>query len=1030
MTPDPAPLQGKDYWRSLGELADTPEFRAHVEREFPFLAEDADRGFDRRRFLQLMAASIGLTGLAGCRRPQMEILPYATKPEEVVPGLPTYYATTIPRPGTALPVLVESHEGRPTKIEGNPQHPASGGATDARGQAAVLDLYDPDRSKRVKKKGEDSDWAAFTQFADAHFAGLRKNKGKGLRFLGEDVSSPAVNLLREHLKQTMPEAAWHVYEPLGRDNVREGARLAFKESVLPTYRFDEAAVVVALDCDFLGLEEDAVAHTRGFAKKRRDEHHPNRLYAVENHFTVTGAKADHRLRVPASQVRDVALALAKALEVEGLPPPSAAPSWGKLSADEWAKAIADDLLKHKDKGTIVLAGRRQPAAVHAVVHLINEKLGNHGKTVRLLPAPEPAKSLAALVEEIKDNQVDTLVILGGDPVYDAPSDFDLGPKLHGFVKHTVRLGLYEDETSRHCGWHIPATHFLEAWGDAETTDGVYSPVQPLIAPLYKECKSDLELVAYLLDFKAKSGYDVVKEAFKKRAGEAGTDAAFRKFLHLGVHGGPRAPVQPKPDAKAVADAAKSAPPTVGRDNLELSFHPDSHAYDGRFANNAWMQELPDPVTKLTWDNAAILSPTTARELGVTTGDVLALDLDGRKATAAAFVLPGQADHSVSLSLGYGRKLKHGRVGNDLGFNAYDLRTSKAPDFAAGLKAVKSRTERRYELVSTEDHGALSDVKGLQQQLKNRDLLGDSLKHGGHSNGKEHAGHADGKKELPMVEGHGGHEEHPDLVKPSPVDPRHKWGMVIDMNVCTGCSACVVACQSENNIPVVGKDEVRRGRHMQWIRVDRYFTGEDVDEPDITFQPVACVHCERAPCELVCPVNATAHSEEGLNLQVYNRCIGTRYCANNCPYKVRRFNWFDYHQRPLDQLRWGPLTEKGMAETLKMQKNPDVTVRMRGIMEKCTYCVQRIERGKIGAKVAAGQSNDYHLPDGSITPACAQACPAGAILFGDVKDPESRVSKAKARKDRNYRLLELLNTRPRTSHHTNVRNLNPAMGGEA
>jgi molybdopterin-containing oxidoreductase family iron-sulfur binding subunit len=988
-----------------------------MEKQFPrSMRALLEGGIDRRRFLHLMAASMGLAGVAGCRRPELKVLPYTTPPEGVVPGLPNFYATAMPRAGTAFPVLVESHEGRPTKIEGNPRHPDSGGASDAQAQASVLDLYDPDRSATVLEKGRPSSWQGYDSFAARHFTAAREQKGNGLHVLSEDIASPSVDLLREHLHRVMPEARWHVFEPVSPASSRAGVHLAYGEPAIPRYEFDLARVILALDCDFLGREEDGVRHLRGFARSRLVDEagaRMNRLYVVESQYTLTGGAADHRLRLAASHVIDYALALARELLLFDpvVPPPGSPKSLLRqalvafkpsVAVDRrWIHEAAADLQAHRGKG-VIIAGRRQPALVHALVQLLNAHLANLGKTIELRkrPASPEAGTLDDLASDISSGRVKTLAILGGNPAYNAPADLEF-PALMKRVETTIRLGLHADETSVDATWHLPAAHYLESWGDGRSGDGTMVATQPLIEPLFGG-RTVLEVVAQLAGFETTKPYEIVRRAFRKVSGvaEARFEAAWRQFLHEGLVADSAYPViTPAPQWTAVADAVAAAKPGAGplsAGNLELVFDRDTKVDDGRFANNGWLQEVPDPITKLAWDNAAIISPRTARELGVASGDVVRLELSGRSLEAAALVVPGQADHSVALALGYGRAAS-GRVGRGVGFDAYRLRTTAAPEIALGLKV--SPAGRQYSLATTAEHFT----------MEGRDIV----------------------RELTLAAATGSEspwrhaEEHPNIQTAPELTGEQQWGMAIDLNTCVGCNACVVACQSENNIPIVGKDEVIVGREMHWIRIDRYFSGGE-DDPGLIHQPVACVHCENAPCEVVCPVNATVHSDEGINEMVYSRCIGTRYCLNNCPYKVRRFNFFNYNERPLDQLWFGPLAPEGMAETLKMQKNPDVSVRMRGVMEKCTYCVQRIARARIGVRVAAGNSGPAPIPDGTIIPACAQACPAQAIVFGDVADPASKVSQLK-RQSRNYQLLEELNTRPRTSYLARLRNPNPKIG---
>jgi molybdopterin-containing oxidoreductase family iron-sulfur binding subunit len=1012
------PSTGKAYWRSLDELADTLAFREWVDRRFPrSMRTLLEGGVDRRRFLHLMAASLGLAGLTGCRRPELPALPYTKQPEEVVPGLPTYYASAMPRPGSASPILVECHEGRPTKIEGNPRHPDSAGASDVFAQASVLDLYDPDRSTVVLRGPERSTWEAYDAFAGPHFAAHRDRQGRGLHILAGDMTSPALDLIREHLHVVMPEARWYTHEPISETNAASGARLAFGTLLTPRYRFDRAEVIVSLDADILGLEDDGGRHVRGFSDGRRlakAGDAMNRLYVIESRYSLTGGMSDHRLRLASSHVADYALALTREVLLAGDstdPALRAALSAARPSAStafdsRWVREVAADLRAHAGK-CVVVAGRRQPPLVHALANCVNASLGNIGTTVELraVPASRHTGTLEMLAEAIGKKEVETLVVLGNNPTYNAPADLDFVARFRS-IPTTICLGLYADETARLATWHLPAAHFLESWGDARTGDGTVVPIQPMIEPLFGG-RTALEVLARLCGYETSVHYEIVRRALQKVSGREGAafEAAWREFLHDGMLEGSAFPtIQPALRNDLLAQAVAAVPPpaaALSAGNLELVLDRDARVDDGRFANNGWLQEVPDPVTKVTWDNAAVLSPKTAKALGVATGDLVRLErAGGRSLEIVALVVPGQADFSVSVPLGYGRTAA-GRVGSGVGFNAYTLRTTAAPDIEIGLKLT--RTGRSHPLACTQDHFTM-DGRDLVRELTLAELEHPAAPPGEHGPNKAQPGHA--------------------ILSAPPLDGEHQWGMAIDLNTCIGCNACTVACQSENNIPIVGKDEVARGREMHWIRIDRYFSGSD-DDPGLVHQPVACMQCESAPCEVVCPVNATVHSDEGLNVQVYSRCIGTRYCLNNCPYKVRRFNFFNYNERPLDHLRLGPLTEKGMAETLKMQKNPDVTVRIRGVMEKCTYCVQRIERGKIGALVEAGASGSTAVLDGTIVPACAQACPARAIVFGDVSDPESRVSKVKAQ-SRNYALLGELNTRPRTSYLARVRNPNPKL----
>ncbi len=984
--------RGREYWRSLEELADTAEFRDLLEQEFPQHSEAWDRPVNRRQVLQVMAASLGLAGLTACTQPVHKIVPYVTPPEEVVPGKPLFFATAFQQSGVAQGLLVESHMGRPTKIEGNPDHPASLGATDAVAQASLLTMYDPDRSQAVVRLGNISSWISLQAMLESEREAKKESQGAGLRVLTETVTSPTLAAqLRELLRQ-FPSARWHSYEPAGCDNVRAGSLLAFGEAVNTYYRFDRADVVLSLDADFLHAGPGCVRYTHDYIARRQagiERGEMNRLYVVETTPTSTGAMADHRLALRACEMEAFAWALAEAVGAEKQAP--ALPPMVQARA-RWIAALARDLRK-RPGASIVLAGPEQPPVVHALAHKINHALGNLDQTVFHTAPLEadpmdqaPASGgLAELVADMRAGKVDLLFILGGNPVYYAPADLNFVENLHK-VRLAVHLGLYQDETAWLCHWHVPEAHYLEAWSDTRAYDGTISIIQPLIAPLYSG-NSAHELLAAFIEAR-RSGYDIVRDYWKAqwqagaRAGQpalaANFEAWWRKALHDGFIAGSALP--PKP-VKLKAEPLEASPPPP--ESMELVFRPDPNIGDGRYANNGWLQELPKPVTKLTWDNAAYVSPATAQHLGVESTDVVELRLDGRSVRAPVWIVPGQAGNSITVHLGYGRA-RAGRVGNGAGFNAYRLRSSSAPWFSTGIAVGK--TGERYPLVVTQDHSS----------MEGRDIV-------------RAADLEEYRKDPRLFE----KEEEPAPPPGLSLYPEWKhegyaWGMAVDLTRCVGCNACVVACQAENNIPVVGKDQVAVSREMHWIRVDRYYKGP-ANDPETYFQPVMCQHCENAPCEVVCPVAATTHSPEGLNEMVYNRCVGTRYCSNNCPYKVRRFNFLAYSD-------WGE-------PSLKLMHNPNVTVRSRGVMEKCTYCVQRINRAKIEA-----EKEDRQVRDGDLQTACQQACPAGAIVFGNLNDPNSRVSKLKAG-PLNYGLLAGLNTRPRTSYLARLRNPNPEIARE-
>jgi molybdopterin-containing oxidoreductase family iron-sulfur binding subunit len=933
--------------------------------------------------LKIMGASLALAGVTGCTRQPLEtIVPYVKEPEGLVPGKPLFFATAVRHDGYAQGVLVESHQGRPTKIEGNPEHPQSLGATDAFGQAQILGLYDPDRSQTTKFQDEVRPWAEFLQSlrGSLQLEKLRATRGAGIRLLTGGVTSPTLAAQIQSFLLEWPGAKWVSDEPVSRDNVRAGALLAFGEVVEPQYRLEAADVVVTLDADLTSEGPARVRLIRELASRRkvRDGASLSRIYAIESSPSLTGALADHRLSVKASAVEGLARALAAAvgLPVEG----------GSGDHASWIEPLAKDL-QGRGGASLVVAGQSQPPAVHALAHAINEHLGSMGKTVAYtasaatLPT-DPSYSLAALAGDMHAGKVEILVILGGNPVYDAPADLDFALGMDK-VGLRVQWSLYEDETTERCHWHVPAAHSLETWSDARAACGTVTILQPLIAPLYGG-KSEHEFMAALVD-RERTSYELVKEHWREKDGSAEFEKSWARWLHDGIVPGTALPEKAVTVTLGDWAKAKPAPEAAG---LELVFRPDPSLHDGRFANNGWLQELSKPLTKLTWDNAAIVSPATARQLGLRTPeetpqgtltDVVELRTAGRPGVrAAAWILPGHPDGAVTVHLGHGRT-KAGRVGSGTGFNAYTLRTSNAPWFASGLEVVK--TGLGTKLACTQNHWSMEGRHTVRaataaEYAKDPHVLGA-------------VGH-DPKRELSFYEGSHRYDG-------------HAWGMAIDLNSCVGCNACVVACQSENNVPVVGKDQVGRGREMAWIRVDRYYEGPEAD-PETFHQPVLCMHCENAPCEVVCPVTATLHSEEGLNDMVYNRCVGTRYCSNNCPYKVRRFNFYLYQD-------W-------TTPTYKMMRNPDVTVRSRGVMEKCTYCVQRIAEKRIVAK-----NEGRELQDGEIETACQQVCPAEAIVFGDVNDPKSRVAQWKA-SPRNYGLLTEYQTRPRTTYLGAVRNPNP------
>ncbi len=1009
-----AQARGQQYWRSLEEIAESEEFQHILEKEFPRQSSPLGAFLHRRQFLKLMGASLALAGLTSCRPLSMrKIVPQVQQPEEVVPGKPLYFASAFSLGGYARGVLVESHEGRPTKIEGNAKHPASPGpsgvvnpqapaqlnpdgtpkhigASDAFTQASILTLYDPDRSQSPMYQAQMSAWTDFNTALAAEMAKQAAVRGAGLRILTETVTSPTLAALIQELLKKYPQAKWHQYEPLHHDNALDGAKIAFGTPVHTIYRFDRADVILSLDSDFLFGEPAGVRHAHDYSTRRQVRHDTtqmNRLYVVESTPTVTGAAADHRLPLRPSQIRAFALALAKAL---GLPVPAP-----QLPAEQqrWVDAVARDLQAHRSS-SVVVVGEAQPPEVHALAHAINHALGNVGKTVVYTQPVEAnpvnhTESLRDLVQDMAAGKVETLIILGGNPAYNAPADMEFARLLREMTQRngfTVHLSQYEDETSALCLWHIPESHYLETWGDTRAFDGTVSIIQPLIEPLYPS-RSAIELVDTLLG-RQRNSYDIVQAYWSKQLGTANFPKIWRKALHDGVVAGTALPVRA---VQVRMEAVVSAAQRVGSpaEGLEIVFAPDPTVWDGRFANNGWLQELPKPLSHLTWDNAAFVSPATAQKMGlqVDTGglanmvDVVELRYRGEKLRVPVWIMPGQPDDCVTLFLGYGRT-RAGKVGTGIGYNAYRLRFSDALWTASGASLVK--TGERYALASTQQH----------HSMQGRDLV--------------HTGTLDEFRRDPkhLVKA-AAHEEPLPSMYPEHKWEGYAWAMVIDTSLCIGCNACVTACQAENNIPIVGKEQVARGREMHWIRIDRYYEG-GLDNPSTHLLPVPCMQCENAPCEPVCPVGATNHSEEGLNQMVYNRCVGTRYCSNNCPYKVRRFNFLKYND-PKEPV-------------LQLLNNPDVTVRGRGVMEKCTYCVQRINAARIEAKKLGRE-----IQDGEVVTACQAACPTHAIVFGNMNDGQSLVARFK-QQPHHYGLLEELNTRPRTTYLAKVRNPNPELEG--
>jgi len=1079
---------GPAYWRSLDEYANSAEFRRRLANEFPDYDPQQLQSLSRRKFLQLAGASMALAGLTltGCRRwPEETIAPYTKRPEGAVPGETEQYATVFEQGGVGQGVLATSFDGRPIKIEGNREHPVSRGATDQFAQASILQLYDPDRSRRPVRGARDqaaaSDWSAFRQFADEHFAARTGSESSRIAVLAEPSSSATRAALKGAFRKRFPNASWHEYEPVNRDNEIAGLQQAFGRAVRPHYQLDQAKIIACFDSDLLHDHPAALRHARDWAKGRRsaDEGTMNRLYSAESRFTVTGTNADHRLPLPSSEIPKLIRALAARLGVGHTEP-------GDLNgASAFIEQLARDLKSHGSE-SIVVIGANQPASMHTLVAAINDELGAAGNTVRYSDEPlatdrPQRQQLAELTEHMNAGDIDTLVMLGSNPVYNTPVDLDFAGAMKQ-VATTIHCGLYYDETAIESTWHLPRAHYLEAWGDARAWDGTRSIQQPLIKPLF-DGKTPDELLAMLTAQPVTDSYDLVRSTFQRQKLVTGEtfEKAWRKALHDGVvPDSAMQSVNVSVASDAVSSAIEPANGAATREQgaFEVTFWADESLRDGRFANNGWLQELPDPVTKMTWDNPALISVGDAKSLGLRSGDLIKLAVNGQSKELPVYLCPGQASGSIALKLGYGRTAA-GHVGgtreSPVGFDTYQLQTSEQPDIATGATVKKAGGS--YALASTQNHHLIDqNARWGKRERVGEKVDADSPSGSGRIVREatldyynehpdfafEQGPHAAGvksRKDVPLQIYNPppkGDEPWPEAAwesehakAPSTFNDPHAWGMSIDMNSCLGCNACVVACQAENNIPVVGKDEVMRGREMQWIRIDRYFKTDpekdpDAENPSVVHQPMMCVHCENAPCEQVCPVAATVHDTEGLNVMVYNRCIGTRYCSNNCPYKVRRFNYFDYHAKdPRGAAKpWLGMPDSqqqsAVNEIKRMVYNPEVTVRMRGVMEKCTYCVQRIKSAEIQAKNEFARAKSYGesgeqgefwhvdqrgnvvLDDGAVVTACQAACPTEAIKFGNLNDKDSEVARAQRNK-RSFGVLTDLNTRPRTMHLAKIRN---------
>jgi Fe-S-cluster-containing dehydrogenase component len=937
-----------------------------IGNEFAPGASEWPAGLSRREFLRLSGATLALAGLGACtKQPLEKIVPYVEQPEVVIPGKPLRFATATQYSGFGQGLLVTSYEGRPTKIEGNPTHPASLGATSVWAQADVLDLYDPDRAQTVTTSGAIKTTDDFWNALNLALESVKPAGGATLRILTEAISSPTLLAQLAEVEQKFPAVRWCTWDPLNRDNLNANEGLC---------DFSKAKVVVALDSDFLYAHPHALRYARDFSNARRivdvDGARMNRFYVAEPTPTITGSNADHRIAVSARDILSLTQIIASNLGIGTRP-------IAEVNDKDWIEAVVRDL-KANHGASVVIAGETQSPEVHALVSQMNAALANDGVTISPVPPlalPANRIGFRELVDEMHGGAVELLIVLGGDPRYDAPADFDFAAAFEK-VKLRVHHSVYFNETSRYSHWHVPALHFLESWSDTRAFDGSISIVQPLIEPMYAGTSAH-EILEAVTGQSPRTSYEIVHTRWQTQNPVPDFEAKWRRALSDGVV----SELTP-PTINSVAPVSSLNASTVQRfnastSNLEVLFRPDVSVRDGRYANNGWLQELPRQFSKLVWDNAALVSPQLAKREELENGDTVDLTFRDRTIQAPVWIQPGQAENSVTMPLGYGREVA-GSVARNVGFNAYALRTADAFWFGDGLTIRK--TGARHWFVSTQEHHDVHGPRGILHDGTFEEFM--SNPH-----------FAQEKKEHPSIE--------ETLYNPKEYPYNgYKWGMVVDLNVCMGCHACTIACQAENNIPVVGKQQVAMRREMHWIRVDTYHSGAP-DDPEFTHQPVPCMHCENAPCELVCPVGATVHDDEGLNLQVYNRCVGTRYCSNNCPYKVRRFNFLEYNNR--------------LSPTEKLVKNPEVTVRSRGVMEKCTYCIQRINAARITAEL-----EKRTIRDGEIIPACAQVCPVEAIVFGDMNDTQSRVAHLK-KAPLNYLMLGELNTRPRTTYFAKLRN---------
>ena len=993
------------YWKSLKDISSEEDYNRFLKQS----DHNEDNGLSRRNFLSLIAASVALAGLEGCKKPVQKIIPYVEAEIGTIPGIPKYYASTIPWKNNALGVVIENHDERPVKVEGNEKHPSTLGKSNAFSQASTIEMYDPDRARGVKYNGQKVDWSEYLKFAKD----INKGDGKGLAVLMQESSSPTIKSIQNDFKTKFPSASWVSYESVNNENLYKGIEKAFSKKLQPIYRLENAQIIVSLGSDFLGVDDNNIYNTRKFAQNRDivDENSTmNRLYVAESSITSTGSSADHRLNIPQHEMESILAELSYELKKLGL---SVDANKVKSSNNLWIKAAAEDLMSNRGD-SIILGGSQLSPEFHQLIALLNNQLNAPVDYYPLsLSQVSSLADFKSLCDDIKNNKIKNLIILGANPVYDSPADFNFGDLLKN-VPNSVHLTNILDETSKLCSWNIAMTHYFECWGDAMSYDGFVSIVQPQIMPLF-DSKSAIQVLTPLVYSKELSSYDTVKNVWKSDIVKSGNfEREWEKVLHDGLYKNTIIKKEQVRPSSKTSTAQLNNFIKLDDNKFEIVFNASSSVYDGRFANNGWLQEIPKPVTSLTWDNAALISIKVAKKLNIKNGQMIEIKIDNKSIKLPAWITPGQNQKSISLELGYGREFE-GRLGNGVGFNVYPLRMSSNPSYS--LNASISVLDETYPLASTQDHHGLEEDQYAApgfDKLSNNEVqsrIPELVKQSTLDYYKDNPDWVQKKVEEHKPDKKRSWADH-SMYNPEPEYDYSKgpqWGMSIDLTSCTSCNACSIACQSENNIPVVGKQQVMNGREMHWIRIDNYFAG-DPDNPEMSTQSVACVHCELAPCETVCPVAATTHSSDGVNQMTYNRCLGTRYCANNCPYKVRKFNFYNY--------------TRDLPEVVQMAMNPDVSIRFRGVMEKCTYCYQRVSAARISA-----ENENRDIQDGDFQVACQQSCPADAIKFGDINDPNSAVSKAK-RRNRDYALLAHLGTAPRTTYLAKIRNQNPKLSSNA